>query len=175
MGVFPSRLHRSAVPCVHLTLASSEFFFERMGAAVPATAALKAPTATSNGFLEEKGKEKASAIESGMCPGEGSRGWRLPPLPINSAFGLQHHSASWRSFRDGWRNELCFFPVSTKAIRMLHCWDRNSQQIEGTDQRKLICRKGKRGLRGHGSGFDLKLGPTTPHGRNSVRTLFQLR
>jgi len=54
-------------------------------AAVPATAALRAPpTATSNGFLEEKGKEKASAIESDICPGEkGRRGWRLPPLPMS--------------------------------------------------------------------------------------------
>src|ERR1700733_11563049 len=62
MGVFPSRLHKSAVPCVHLTLASSECFSSFLR-----SSALDGSchNSSKNGFCE-KGKEKASSIESGM-------------------------------------------------------------------------------------------------------------
>ena len=81
MGVFPSRLHRSAVPCVHLTLASSEFFrvftpqAPWMGRAGPRNGC---PEGSTHGNIEWVfGRERKR---------KGSRGWRLPPLPI-SMFG----------------------------------------------------------------------------------------
>src|ERR1700733_7434317 len=85
MGVFPSHLHKSAVPCVHLTLASSKCFSSLLR-----SSALDGSchNSSKNGFWE-KGKEKASSIESGMRrAGDGAcRRYRfqfcrsLPSLP----------------------------------------------------------------------------------------------